>query len=649
MSEDAVGRKETEDIVEEIQEIPKDEQSRETWSNKYEFLLSCLGYAIGYGNVWRFPYLCYKNGGAAFLIPYFIMLFCAGLPLFFMELAIGQYISLGPNILFQKLAPVLSGLGWGMVMIALLTAIYFNVIIAWSLFYTIASLTSVLPWGHCDNDFNTVDCYSETAASFCRNQSLFYRNGSCLTVQEYCGEALFHAHNITHCHHPTHGAVSADSVLPKVTPSEDYFKNRMLGISDDISWENMGTLRWELVMYLVLSWVLVAASLYRGIKSLGKVVYFTATFPYVILVILFARGITLEGAYQGIEFYLLKPDLSRLLEVEVWSDAAVQIFYSMGVCFGSLITLSSYNKFNNNCMRDAFIIGISNSATSIFTGFVIFSILGFLAHELGVEVKDVASSGSGLVFVVYPAALALLPIPQLWSVLFFFMIINIGLSSQFSMVETVTTAFFDQFEFLRPKKPFFVALICFGMFLLGLTMCLQGGILMFELFFWYSAGLSVIILAITHLFGIHYLYGFRKFLGNIKEMGINIPFPIKCYWTITWLVTTPLSLLVIVFFSIYFFVPAYWGNYTFPNHIQILGWCLCLSSFGCIPIGMLFACYRAKKCKDLTEPSQDFCPAAVRKERQDRQTAMNTSFHTGTFRYVYDNVGFQSTDLEIPK
>ena len=80
--------------------------------------------------------------------------------------------------------------------------------------------------------------------------------------------------------------------------------------------------------------------------------------------------------------------------------------------------------------RHAFIVSMANCLTSVFTGFVIFSILGFLAHELGVDIKDVASSGSGLVFVVYPAALALLPIPQLWSVLFFLMLINVGLSSQ---------------------------------------------------------------------------------------------------------------------------------------------------------------------------------------------------------------------------
>ncbi|XP_064112522.1 sodium- and chloride-dependent glycine transporter 2-like [Macrobrachium nipponense] len=616
------------------------EVERGTWGNKAEFLLSLLGFAVGYGNIWRFPYLCYKNGGATFLIPYITMLFCAGLPLFFMELAIGQYISLGPNILFQKMAPILSGVGWGMVITSLLTALYFNVIISWSLYYTVASFASVLPWSHCSNDYNSLECYSEEEALVCQNNSLFFYNKTCLTADQYCGVANLRAHNLTHCHHPTEGALAASSVINKISPSEDFFLNRMLHVTGK-TWDDLGVLQWELVGYLALSWILVGASLFKGIKSLGKVVYFTATFPYLILIVLFIRGLTLEGSYKGIEFYILKFDVTRLMEVEVWGDAAVQIFYSAGICFGSLITLSSYNKFNNNCMRHAFIVCLGNSCTSIFTGFVIFSILGFLAHELSVQVEDVVSAGSGLVFVVYPAALARLPIPQLWSVLFFFMVINVGLSSQFSMVETVTTALFDQFEFLRPKKPFVVALSCFGMFLLGLPFCLEGGILIFELFFWYSASFSVIALAITEVLGIHMIYGYRNFLRNIKEMDITLPFPVRCYWTITWLFTAPVSLVIIGVTSVYFFVPAYWGNYVFPQNIQTLGWCLSACSMGFIPLGAIYACCRTKTFMDVFKPSPEFCPASERELLR-----AGTCKESEGFRYTYHNEGFNDGNAD---
>ncbi|XP_063607514.1 sodium- and chloride-dependent betaine transporter-like, partial [Penaeus indicus] len=437
-------------------------------------------------------------------------------------------------------------------------------------------------------------CFTDAEAERCKNSSLVYYNQTCLSVGDYCGLAGLGGFNETHCHDPANGSAwvrPVETVLARISASEDYFKNRMLGVTGR-SWDDMGGLRWELVGCLALAWVIVGACLAKGIKSSGKVVYFTALFPYVILAILFVRGITLDGAMKGIEFYFLQPDFSRLTEVEVWSDAAIQIFYSLGVSFGCLITLSSYNKFKNNCMRDAIIIAFSNCSTSVFSGFVIFSILGFLAQELGVEVKDVASSGSGLAFIVYPAAVSLLPLPQLWSVLFFVMLINIGLASQLTMVETVTTTLFDYMPSLRNRKPLI------------------------------------------------YIPGFRRFLSNIKEMGVYIPAPLKAYWLATWVFITPVMLVVICFFYIYFFVPAYWGDYVFPANIQILGWLLSASSMGLIPLGALVALCKTKTFRELFQTSPDLCPAHVRSQRAAQEGGPAASFE-------YDNAAFEGTQNKV--
>ena len=82
---------------------------RDEWDNKCSFFLSALGFAVGLGNVWRFPYIAYKYGGGTFLVPYCIMLFTVALPIFFLEFVIGQYTKSGPIKLFGHIAPIFKG------------------------------------------------------------------------------------------------------------------------------------------------------------------------------------------------------------------------------------------------------------------------------------------------------------------------------------------------------------------------------------------------------------------------------------------------------------------------------------------------------------------------------------------------------------
>lgn len=120
------------------------------------------------------------------------------------------------------------------------------------------------------------------------------------------------------------------------------FSEYLLGLGD-ASWSNWGYPRWQLVACLAAGWIIAFFCVVKGIKSVGKVVYFTALFPYIILTVLLIRGATLPGAMEGISFYV-KPDWSKLAEPSVWADAASQTFYSFGIACGSLVTLASYNK-----------------------------------------------------------------------------------------------------------------------------------------------------------------------------------------------------------------------------------------------------------------------------------------------------------------
>ena len=204
------------------------EEEREEWSNQCEFILSTVGYAVGLGNVWRFPYLAYKNGGGSFLIPYVIMLFFAGLPLFFMELVLGQYSRQGPTKVFGRIAPVFKGLGLAMLGATFFVGIYYNVIIGWTLFYMFKGFTSDLPWVECSN-YSSIHCFDNSTNA-------------------------------------------APDDIYAVGPPEDFFLHQMLGLDKSVhNWDNVGELRWQMALCLLGAWIIVCLCLIKGVQSSGKV------------------------------------------------------------------------------------------------------------------------------------------------------------------------------------------------------------------------------------------------------------------------------------------------------------------------------------------------------------------------------------------
>ncbi|TNN36352.1 Sodium- and chloride-dependent creatine transporter 1 [Liparis tanakae] len=164
----------------------------------------------------------------------------------------------------------------------------------------------------------------------------------------------------------------------------DYDPRKVLRLSAGL--HEPGDVSYEMVLCLIVTWVIVYFCMWKGVKSSGKVVYFTALFPYLVLVVLLAHGVTLPGALDGIVYYL-KPDWSKLGEAQVWIDAGTQIFFSYAIGLGALTALGSYNRFHNNCYQDAFLLAMINSGTSFFAGFVVFSVLGFMAAEQGVDIS----------------------------------------------------------------------------------------------------------------------------------------------------------------------------------------------------------------------------------------------------------------------
>jgi len=289
-------------------------ESRGHWKHPLDFLFSCISVSVGLGNIWRFPYLCYKNGGGAFLIIYFIsMLFC-GVPVFLLEVSLGQYLGVGGMNTIAQICPILKGVGIATMVMVTYYNIYYCVIVAWSLYYFVASFVSIpdLPWSTCDGWWNSPNCH--------------------IPIEDENGTVL-------------------NPMVNGTAPVEEFWDLRVLKINDGIEY-GLGAMNWEMVAALFGGWFLVYLIVWRGLNQSGYIIWFTALFPYTIMLTLLVKAITLPGAIDGLRAYV-HIDFSQLKNGGTWIDAATQIFFAYSVGVGALPALGSYNRFNHNCFRSA--------------------------------------------------------------------------------------------------------------------------------------------------------------------------------------------------------------------------------------------------------------------------------------------------------
>ncbi|XP_075263671.1 creatine transporter-like, partial [Convolutriloba macropyga] len=140
------------------EEAEPNNSQRQSWSNHLDFIITLLGFAVGLGNLWRFPYLCFKHGGGAFLVPYVLFMVASGAPLFFLELTLGQYSQQGA-IQCWNILPIFKGIGIASTVVVFYCNTYYIVVLAWALFYLFTSFMVPLGFSTCDNTWNTHNCY----------------------------------------------------------------------------------------------------------------------------------------------------------------------------------------------------------------------------------------------------------------------------------------------------------------------------------------------------------------------------------------------------------------------------------------------------------------------------------------------------------
>jgi len=527
----------------------KQHEERQVWNSKLQSICVAIGAVIGLGNVWRFPYIVYAYGGGAFLIPYCVFAVFCGFPMIFLEVSLGQLTRSGAFKAWNYV-PLLKGIGLGCIVIAAFSSLYYITVMAWAINYFASTLTTGrLPWTHCDNWFNTNSCITyDDAANLTIHGNLFSTEGMKLPIVEYW----------------------------------DLYNLRKTGGLDD-----MGSLNnIPLIISFLTAWLMVYLSVFKGVTSTGKVAYFSAVFPYVILFILLVRGCTLPGAAKGIQFYL-KPNMTKLMEPNVWIAAGTQVCYSYAICFAVLITIASYNQYKRDTFRYAVMIASSCSLTSFLSGFAIFSVLGNMALVMNREVSQVVESGPGLAFLAYPTALSFMPFPQFWNALFFLMLITLGVDCEFTTMEGVLTAFYDSFPSLLRHKEWFSFVIILLMVLIGLVFTMNGGVYVFEIFNSYAVGgIPLLWLVTLQSIAIGWVYGSDRFMNDVERMiGYR---PTRFLDLCIKYFTPALSLGVFMFYCATTSSSLKVGNYTYPPWAMVIAWILCFASFVCVPCYALY-------------------------------------------------------------
>jgi NSS family neurotransmitter:Na+ symporter len=436
---------------------------RSYWPSRFTFVMAAVGSAVGLGNLWRFPYKAYDNGGGAFLIPWLIALFTAGIPLMRLEFALGVRFRAGAPKAFASLNRKYAWIGWGTLLVGFVIVCYYAVVMAWSLIYVGHSFR--VAWG-------------DDAATF--------------------------------------------------------FHQRVLNLSEGIG--DLGGLQWSVLLALALVWAVIFLIIFKGPKIVAKVVLWTVPLPVLLILIFIIRGVTLPGALSGLKFYL-KPDFARLWDIGVWREAYAQIFFSLSLAFGIMIAYAKYQPpESTEVNRNASITSIINCSTSFIAGFAVFTVIGYLAVSTGQAIQDLKIGGPGLTFITYPTAIQLMPLAPLLGVLFFLMLLSLGIDSAFSLVEAVAAGLLDYWLDVVDNFTNGMLLVLFG-----LLECVFVG--------W--------------LFGAKKV---RRFANDNSEVQIGR------WWDICIAVLTPMALIVVLALSMWDSLKTPYGGYP--------GWALWAGGWG---------------------------------------------------------------------
>jgi len=323
------------------------------------------------------------------------------------------------------------------------------------------------------------------------------------------------------------------------------------------AWE-IGGLKWPLFVGLAGTWFCMWMIIRGGLGRIGRVLLLTVPLPVILIVIIVIRGITLEGATVGLNYYLA-PDFSMLRQAAVWRNAYSQIFFSLSLGFGTLLVYASFMPKKTEVPNSAFITSFANCGFSFLAGFAVFSVLGYAAYTSAVGSDGVAdlakaaenmkelgaAGGPGLAFEVYPMAIAKLPFwVPVFGFLFFLTLLTLGIDSAFSLLETVSAALMDKFGLKRLTS---VSLVVIASLLLGLPLITGAGLYWFDMIDHYALGYVITGSALLECIIVGWSLGPKKLA---EELNPNAEIKVGWVWGFLVKFFTPLVLGAIIVWNV---------------------------------------------------------------------------------------------------
>ncbi|CAD8059026.1 unnamed protein product [Paramecium sonneborni] len=497
-----------------IKSLEEYQQERMKFTNSWTFMMTALGFAAGFGSVWRFPYLVFKNGGGTFLIPYFLLVIIIAIPLFFLEVGLGQTKGMGFAHLIATEKPKLAGFGFVGIIIASYISTYYNLIMAYSLRFLWDSFKYPLPW--------------------------------------------------------------LESIIDDEQPfSKKHFYEQILQISDSIT--NINEIIWSLLIAYMVSLTIVYMIIKEGVQTSGKIAIVTATSPYILLIILLVRGLMLEGSSEGI-YYLLKPDFIQLLNPSVWVDAANQVIFQMNVGLAILCLYGSYRNKDDNLPNFSYAIPIITTLCGMLAALVVFSYIGHISVKFDIPIHQLPLSGPDLAFVLYPAILAQMPIPNLWCIIFFLILLLLGIDTQFGFVDLIAGTIEDAclgevylFQFKLTIQQVRLG-ICILLGILGSIYCTDIGFYLLEFVDLYGTTISFMGGLLFEVFYFGNQQRFHLFKKDLELNNIKIPKFIE--FSITKL--CHITIVVLLIISI---IQQIKGSLNYDSFFVVVGWFISLLPF----------------------------------------------------------------------